>query len=154
MADEYLNRFLQAVMSEGMDPNAAKAAAQILATFRVVSRARPGHTLTETDSDAIIVFPRLFTYDLPNNPFWQRHAATLGPQLQLAVMDWIESAMHAPGGSPEGLDPAKRKGWVEAKQREVSTRSTIYSFVTQMVYLGGGDATGVREALASAMVEE
>lgn len=131
--------------------HARDAIAAVLVVFKAVRRARTGHQMTEADADAIRGFPTLFTYTLPLNPFWAAHAATLGPQLQLAVMDWTESAVHRPNGDPRSMGAAERQQWVEAKQREVATRSTVYSFAVNAMMLSGGSAEGLRERLAATM---
>jgi len=151
VAGDYENKFY-AALDGCPDVNARRALSQIMSVFKAVRRARPGLTMTEGDVDAVLVFPRLFTYDLPNNPFWVHHASVLGPQLQLAVMDWIESAAHAPTTDYNNLDAAGQRRWIEAKEREVSTRATVYSFVVQAVMLAGGSVEGLRERLTETMV--
>lgn len=151
MAVEYDKQFY-AALDGCADQHAREVLSQILAVFKVVRGVRPERVMTDADVSAVLMFPRLFTFDLPNNPFWARHAATLAPQLQLAVMDWIESALHAPTESYEGLDGARRKAWVEAKEREAGCRATIYSFVVGAVMLSGGSVEGLRERLSAVMV--
>lgn len=153
MADNFEQQFHAAL--QGCDEPARSALAKILSVFKVVRRARPTHQMTEADADAVLMFPQLFTYELPNNPFWAQNAGVLGPQLQLAVMDWIESAMHAPQGDPTQMPEGspERRAWVESKEREVSTRATIYSFAVQAVMLSGGSVDGLRERLANVMTE-
>lgn len=151
MADSFDKQF-HAALEGCTDEHAREALSQILSVFKVVRRAREKHVMTPADVGAVLMFPRLFTFDLPNNLFWARNAGSLAPQLQLAVMDWIESALHAPTSEFEGLDGARRKAWVEAKEREAGCRATIYSFVVNAVMLSGGSVDGLRERLSAAMV--
>ena len=152
MADSFEAQFHAAL--QGCPDPARDVLAKILSMFKLVRRVRPSHQMTDGDVDAVLVFPRLFTYDLPSNPFWAQNASVLGPQLQLAVMDWIESAVHAPQGDPSGLNEAQKREWVSAKEREVGMRATVFSFIVQAVMLAGGDVSGLRERLAQVMVSD